>query len=136
VLGRSVLPPSLSYEWYITYPTDHNEQLRLAYEFKAKSGVDFDVCARAIDGILIWILKPTLAEAKMVGIDQQKFFCGRKNKFGLNCQAVCDVRGRFLDLSITYGGASSDLLAFENSKLYNLLEDGLLADDIFNQSMN
>lgn len=117
-------------EWYITYPTDHNEQLRLAYEFKAKSGVDFDVCAGAIDGILIWILKPTLAEAKMVGIDQQKFFCGRKNKFRLNCQAVCDVRGRFLDLSITYGGASSDLLAFENSKLYNLLEDGLLADGL------
>jgi hypothetical protein len=103
--------------WYITYPTDHNEQIRIAYEFKAKSGVGFDVCAGAIDGILIWIHKPTLEEAKSVGIDQQKFFCGRKNKFRLNCRAVCDVRGRFLDISITYGGASSDLLAFENSEL-------------------
>ena len=89
-----------------------------------------DVCAGAIDGILVWIHKPTLTEAKSVGIDQQKFFCGRKNKFGLNCQAVCDVRGRFLDISITYGGASSDLLAFENSKFYNLLEEGMLMDGL------
>ena len=45
----------------------------------------------------------------------------------MNCQAVCDVRGRFLDISITYGAASSDLLAFENSKVYKLLEQGILA---------
>ena len=84
-------------------------------------------CAGAIDGILIWINRPTLEESRKVGVDQQKFYCGRKHKFGLNCQAVCDVRGRFLDISITYGGASSDLLAFENSKLYKLLEKGILA---------
>lgn len=57
--------------------------------------------------------RPTLEEARKVGVDQQKFYCGRKHKFGLNCQAVCDVRGRFLDISITYGASSSDLLAFE-----------------------
>ncbi len=48
----------------------------------------------------------------------------------MNCQAVCDVRGRFLDLSITYGGASSDVLAFENSELFKLLEKGLLLKDL------
>ena len=47
--------------------------------------------AGAIDGILIWMHKPSLKEADAAGVGQKKFFCGQKNKFGLNCQAVCDV---------------------------------------------
>ena len=61
-------------EWYINYPKDHNEQLKIAAEFKAKSSVGFGVCAGAVDGILIWIHQPTLEEAKQVRVDQQKFF--------------------------------------------------------------
>ena len=99
----------------ISYPRNHEEQKKIAADFKAVSEVDFDVCAGAIDGILIWTLKPTLEDAKAVGVDQMKFMCGRKHKYGLNCQAVCDVRGRFLDMSIICGGASSDLVAFEGS---------------------
>lgn len=114
-------------EWYIEYPQQHEEQLKIADAFRVKSSVDFGWCAGTIDGIVIWMNRPTLKEAMKVGVDQQKFYCGRKHKFGLNCQAVCDVRGRFLDISITYGAASSDLLAFENSKLYKLLEQGILA---------
>ena len=58
------------------------------------------------------------------------FFCGRKHKFGLNCQAVSDRRGKFLDLSIHYGGSSSDSLAFEASDLCTRLESGLLSDGL------
>ena len=116
--------------WFIAYPDDHDVQRRMAAEFKQKSAVDFDMCSGTIDGILIWIHKPTLEEAKEVGVDQQKFFCGRKHKFGLNCQAVCDSRGRFIDISITYGGSSSDLLAFENSELFKHLEGGVLAQGL------
>ncbi len=63
------------------------------------------------------MLKPTAQEAEKAGVGQQKFFCGRKNKFGLNCQAISDVRGKILDISITYGGSSSDLLAYKASDL-------------------
>jgi hypothetical protein len=35
-----------------------------------------------------------------------------------------------LDLSITYGGASSDVLAFENSALFKLLEKGIILKDL------
>ncbi len=45
----------------------------------------------------------------------------------MNCQAVSDPRGRFLDISIRYPGSTSDVLAFEGSKLYQKLEGGLLA---------
>jgi len=67
---------------------------------------------------LIWILKPTEKDASAAGI-------GRK-KFGLNCQAVSDVSGRILYISIVYGGASSDCMAIEASDLFRQLEDGLL----------
>ncbi len=45
---------------------------------------------------------------------------------GLNCQAVSDVFGRILDISITYGGSSSDLLVHKASDLCEQLEDGIL----------
>ncbi|GFH55306.1 predicted protein [Chaetoceros tenuissimus] len=38
---------------------------------------------------------------------ERKWFCSRKNKYGLNLQAICDSRKRFLDLSILFGGSSS-----------------------------
>ncbi len=45
-------------------------------------------------------------------VSQLKFLCGQKGKFvGLNCQAISGVCGRVLDISIKYGGSSSDCLA-------------------------
>lgn len=56
----------------------------------------------------------------------EEVFCGRKHKFGLNCQAVLDCRGRILDISIKCGGSSVDCLAFKASELHKRLENGLL----------
>jgi hypothetical protein len=114
----------------IEYSSDVNKQKKIASGFCSASKVKFDCCAGAIDGILIWMHKPSLKEADAAGVGQKKFFCGQKNKFGLNCQAVCDVRGRILNISITYGGSLSDCLAFEASSLHKRLEDGLLADGL------
>ena len=111
----------------ISYPSGQEEQKRIAKGFKDASKVKFDCCAGAIDGILIWMHKPSLKQAEKAGVGQKKFLCGRKHKFGLNCQAVCDVRGKILDISITYGGSSSDCLSFEASDLHKQLENGLLA---------
>ena len=113
-------------EFHISYPSSFATQERIARAFQNASSVDFDNCAGAIDGILIWMLKPTKEDAERAGVGQKKFFCGRKGKFGLNCQAVSDVSGRILDISITYGGSSSDLLAHEASDLWKQLEDGIL----------
>jgi hypothetical protein len=51
---------------------------------------------------------------------------GRKKKYGLNCQAVCDVRGRILDISVQYPGSILDCLAFEGMSLFQRLEQGIL----------
>jgi hypothetical protein len=45
----------------------------------------------------------------------------------MNCQAICDVRSRFLDLSIMYPGSTSDCLAFEGMTLFPKLENSVLA---------
>ena len=44
----------------IKYPRNHDEQKKIAADFKAVSAVEFDVCAGAIDGILIWTLRSRL----------------------------------------------------------------------------
>jgi hypothetical protein len=114
----------------ILYPGMLEEQRQIAAGFQAASTPGICNCAGAIDGILIWMLKPSEREqARKAGIDQKKFLCGRKHKFGLNCQTVSDCRGRILDISIKYGGASSDCLAFEASNLHSRLESGLMKQD-------
>ncbi|KAL3774298.1 hypothetical protein ACHAW5_010202 [Stephanodiscus triporus] len=117
-------------DFYIEYPKSCFEQKKIAKGFEEKSDVGFSNCAGCVDGLLIWTHKPTEKDAEMSGVGQKKFLCGRKSKFGLNCQAISDVRGRILDISIVYGGASSDCLAFEGSDIFQKLELGLLHDDL------
>ncbi len=113
-------------EFAIEYPESADEQDKIAQEFRHVSQAGIDICAGAIDGILIWIAKPTSKQAAIAAVNQGKFLCGRKGKFGLNCQAVSDVRGKILDISIGYGGSSSDCLAFERSQLFDRCEAGLM----------
>ena len=71
---------------------------------------------------------PSLEQCKLVTVGQMKFFCTRKHKYGINLQAICDHRHRFLDIAMLFGGSSSDLLAFETSPIHiKLAEDGFLA---------
>jgi hypothetical protein len=114
-------------EFDIIYPVNHNKQREIANGFLEISAADFGCCAGAIDGILIWIHKPPDKDCALSGCDSGKFYCGRKHKFGLNCQAVCDACGKILDMAIQYPGSTSDILAFEGMSLYDRLEDGLLA---------
>jgi hypothetical protein len=114
-------------EFRISYPADHEQQRAIAESFRRKSAANFECCAGAMDGILVWIHKPSADKCAKAGCSETKFFCGRKHKFELNCQAVCDSRGKFLEVSIVYPGSTSDCLAFEGMSLFSRLESGLLA---------
>ena len=109
------------------FPSDPAQQLAVAAGFERVSAAGFNCCVGAIDGILIWIHRPSENDCDNAKVSSGKFFCGRKHKFGLNCQAVCDARGRFMDMSIVFPGSTSDCLAFEGMSLFRKLEDGLLA---------
>jgi len=117
-------------EFSIEYPASETAQLKIAHEFENVSEVKFNNCAGAIDGILIWILKPSKEDANDACCRRRKFICGHKGKFGLNCQAVSDVRGRFLDILIGLPGASPDCIAFKGSDLYESLEGGILKNGL------
>jgi hypothetical protein len=51
----------------IEYPDSEDVQLEIACKFQSVSEVNFSNCAGAIDGILIWILKPLLEDAVNAG---------------------------------------------------------------------
>jgi len=111
-------------QFQITYPLSVGEQEKIVTGFEKASSVGFNVCAGAVDGILIWMQKPNVNEAKRAGVDQRKFLCERKHKFGLHCQAVADVNGKILDISVVYGTSAADCVAFKASDLHTRLEDG------------
>ena len=108
----------------IVYPECHNIQTEIANGFKSKSTAGFGNCAGAIDGMLVWIQRPSSTDVKKMSVGPRKFYCGRKKKFGMNLQAVCDAQRRFLDVSCMYPGAMSDYLSFKTSSLFHKLETG------------
>ena len=117
----------------IKFPTDQDEQRKIARGFQMKSPVaKIDFCVGCVDGMLVWIHKPTKEECKASGVDESKYFCGRKHKFGLNLQAVCDHKKRFTDISIRYVASTSDHLAFEVSGLKKKIVSvpGFFADEL------
>ena len=61
-------------EFHITYPSEHATQQKIADEFRSVSGVQFDNCAGAIDGLLIWITKPSEKDAERAGVLEKNWF--------------------------------------------------------------
>ena len=60
-------------EFDIEYPSSHDDQMQIAKAFEQKSKVGFHNCVGAIDGILIWMHKPSEKEAKLSKVDQKKY---------------------------------------------------------------
>jgi len=108
-------------ELQIAFPTDHHAQLTIADGFKKKSRVDFETCVGCIDGMLIWINKPNQQSTRETGVGPKKFFCGRKKKFGITLQGICDHKRRFLDIELGHPGSTSDYMGFTTSAIHKLL---------------
>ena len=106
------------------FPTTVEECTELASEFTFRSKAGFDNCIGCIDGMLTWTEKPLSKECQNVGVDSSKFYCGRKGKFGLNLQGVCDAHRGFLYISVQHPASASDYLAFIISSLYQQLTQG------------
>ena len=65
-------------------------------------------CVGALDGYLQKINAPWFSEVA----NQRAYFSGHYESFGLNCQAVCDIRLKFLFFGVIAPGQSNDNAAF------------------------
>jgi hypothetical protein len=105
----------------IVFPSCHEKQKEMAQEFTAKSKCGFDNCVAAKDGMLVWTDSPSESMDDM-GIGQGKFYNGRKKKYGLNMQAICDANRRFLDVYVGHPGSASDYTVWLDSPIREKIE--------------
>ena len=103
------------------FPSTLAECQSISTEFSLRSKVGFTNCIGCIDGLLIWLEKPSKDQCNEVGVDSRKFLCRQKGKFGLNLQGICDARQRVTYISIQHPASASDYLAFVTSALYGHL---------------
>jgi hypothetical protein len=105
----------------IEYSCDHVRQLQIAQEFKHKSQTNIDICTGVVDSMLLWTSMPSINDCILLNFEPKKFFCGRKNKFGLNMMGTADASCWFLDVDISHPAATSDHLVFVTSTFYHRL---------------
>ena len=108
----------------------HEQQRKIAAGFQAKSGADFNNVVGAIDGLVICTRMPNLAESIAMNIGQTNFRCHRKDKYGLNLQAICDHNLKFTWVDMKWPAATSDYMAWVTSSLYRALENNAVTKTI------
>ena len=96
----------------LPFPTNHDKQQEIADAFKKKSKAHFANCVGCVDGMLVWIDRPSEKARTGSNVGSSKYFCGRKKKYGMVLQAVCDDHRRFLDFDISQPASTSDYLTF------------------------
>ncbi|KAL7485199.1 hypothetical protein ACHAW6_010792 [Cyclotella cf. meneghiniana] len=53
----------------------HAEQDIIVQGFKARNSMEFDQIILAIDGMLIWMIKPTGADCEVMKVGERQFHC-------------------------------------------------------------
>ena len=82
-------------EFTLTYPSCHLKQEEIALGFEKKSVAGFTCCCGAVDGILIWIHKPTKTQCQLSSCDAGKFYCGHQMDYCGQFAIQMDSNGRF-----------------------------------------
>ena len=93
--------------------------VRAAFEKRSSNGI-FVGCVGAIDGMLATTKTPTHKESEG---NPRSYFSGHYNQHGLNVQAVCNARCRFIFFSVAAPGKTSDQVAFERTSLYKKIQN-------------
>ena len=97
----------------ITLPQTFNEwdQVRHGFHSVASYGL-FHGTAGAMDGFFQPMYKPRITD---VGDNVRGYFSGHYNMYGLNVQAACDSKLRFLYFGVLAPGNMGDSVAFDNA---------------------
>jgi hypothetical protein len=110
----------------ISLPTLPEEWEKIRKGFAAKSAYRvLKGCVGALDGFFQPTICPSLLES--MGFPRS-YYSGHYNSYGINCQAMCDSRLRFLFFSVIAPGQTNDAVAYEETGLHaiiNQLPSGL-----------
>jgi DDE superfamily endonuclease len=111
-LDAVITAEALSIRW----PESIVELRALAAGFQAKSSNEvFTHCVGALDGMLVKIFQPR-------GVpNPRSFFSGHYCCMGVNIQAVCDSRLRFIYFATAAPGGTPDISAYRNVSLFDLI---------------
>ena len=97
---------------YLKLPRD-NELYETVNLFQERFG--FSQVLGAVDGTHIAINKPT---------ENSQGYFSYKMKYTLNVQAVCDAKGKFLDVDIRWSGGTHDTKVFAKSHINKAMQEG------------
>jgi DDE superfamily endonuclease len=76
-------------------------------------------CVGAVDGLLIRIKVPATIAVGMV----KSFYSGHYQCYGVNIQAVCDHRCRFIEVCVAAPGGANDIAAFRKTYIPALINN-------------
>jgi DDE superfamily endonuclease len=103
-----------------SFPTE-NESIKIAAnEWKelSSSGV-INGCVACMDGLLLRIQTPSSKETGNV----KAYFSGHYQDYGINVQAACDSRCRFVFVQLAAPGGVNDIAAFRKSHLRQMIDN-------------
>lgn len=106
------------------WPETVEECDEYASEWAALSGPSgvrglFTTVIGMLDGILISTRSPSKEEVN----NPEDYRSGHKKRIGINCQAMCDAKLRFIFVSVKCPGKTHDLKAYEHSELSRMVEN-------------
>ena len=99
-------------------PTTEDELDCAAEDFKSISfNSVIDGCVGCLDGFLLSIQTPSKRETGNV----KAYFSGHYQCYGINVQAACDSKCRFISVAVAAPGGSNDIAAFRKTNLLGIL---------------
>lgn len=118
-IHKSMQAVLLCDELSYSFPATDDEICDAASEFRKLSGHHIiDGCVAAIDGYLLQIQTPSSSETGHV----KAFFSGHYQAYGINVQAACDARCRFVYAALAAPGGANDIAAYRKTSLAGYVE--------------
>jgi hypothetical protein len=103
-----------------SFPSTDEELQKIADGFRALSTQEaVDGCVGCVDGLLLKVRTPSSKEA---GGNVKAYFSGHYQTYGINVQAACDSKCRFISVCIAAPGGCNDIAAFRKSPLHELVQ--------------